>query len=741
MALQAQRDNENDLITLAYRFIEESDTSIFLTGRAGTGKTTFLRYLQQHSNKRLVVAAPTGVAAINAGGVTLHSLFQLPFSPFLPTRYASTAMEDLNVMSDGELPPAPMIQRNGNTAQRKMAKEKIKMLRSLDLLIIDEISMVRADLLDAVDDVLRRYRNHSLPFGGVQLLMIGDLQQLPPVVKNEEWGLLNQYYNTPYFFASKALANTRWTTIELEKVYRQSDATFINILNEIRDNRIQQNSIERLNKCAQPGFAPSDDEHYIQLCSHNAKAQRINSERLAALSSGEYYYHAQCDGDYPEHLFPTDATLTLKEGAQVMFIKNDPSMEKLYYNGKIGIIESLDEENVTVFCPDYNMTIVVAAQMWENCKYTVNPETKAIEEEIIGSFLQIPLKLAWAITIHKSQGLTFERAIIDANDSFAHGQVYVALSRCKSLEGLVLTAPLQRRAIISDDTLAQFSQQLNDAPAPQSLLSEAINNYYLTLAAEQFDFTMLRRHYYTLRNLAQNYLSRIYTNQSNTWYEAVETISELSDIGNRFRQQLSQLGATSNDASADSHIQDRITKAASYFAERIERLRSLPHLARLDIDNKEGKKQIKEMMERFGTELYIKDKTLSLINANASFAIGAYLSTKNNAIFDAATAMGDAKRAKRTKKAALEIGLESDPNAEIPNTKLFEALRQWRLKEADSRNAPAYTILHQKPLVTICHTLPNSTKGLLQIKGIGKTFIERYADTILALIAANRDKE
>ncbi|MDZ7742909.1 MAG: PIF1 family DEAD/DEAH box helicase [Bacteroidota bacterium] len=429
---------ENKQLQLAFDFVQYTGNNIFLTGKAGTGKTTFLHNLKKQSPKRMVVVAPTGVAAINAGGVTIHSFFQVSFGPQVP------GYEE----------------QGAGAAYKRFSKEKINIMKSLDLLVIDEISMVRADLLDAIDAVLRKYKNRRQPFGGVQLLMIGDLQQLAPVVKEDEWHILQQHYDTPFFFSSQALQQTSFTSIELKHVYRQSDQDFIELLNKIRDNNLDQQVVDVLNTRYIPGFK-ADEQGYITLTTHNAKARNINESRLQRLPGKTESFIAEVHGKFPDYNYPTDEKLVLKEGAQVMFVKNDPSPDKEYYNGKIGKIKSFVDDCVLVECPGENFTIQVVPVEWQNVKYGLDPETKAITEEIEGSFTQVPLKLAWAITIHKSQGLTFEKAIIDAEAAFAHGQVYVALSRCKSLEGLVLSSKIGRVALSPTPALKNSPGKLN----------------------------------------------------------------------------------------------------------------------------------------------------------------------------------------------------------------------------------------------------------------------------------------
>lgn len=421
----------------AWDFVEHTGRSIFLTGKAGTGKTTFLKSVVEHSSKRSIVVAPTGVAAINAGGMTIHSFFQLPFSPFVPGAKIESRFD--------------------------FGKEKRKIIASLDLLIIDEISMVRSDLLDAIDSVLRRFRDRYQPFGGVQLLMIGDLQQLTPVVTPEDERVLAPYYDTPYFFGSKALAQIDYVTIQLEKVYRQQDDTFLTLLNHIREGRPTTEDLQLLNARCQPAFAPKPDEGYIRLTTHNQKANNYNESELKKLPARSYTYRAKIEGTFPDYSYPTAETLVLKEGAQVMFVKNDPSGEHRYYNGRIGHVTLAEDNRLEVYCPGDANAIEVEPLEWENARYTLNDETREIETEVLGKFSQLPLRLAWAITIHKSQGLTFERAIIDASLSFAPGQVYVALSRCKTLEGMVLASPIPPQAIICDERVDSYISHQEEA--------------------------------------------------------------------------------------------------------------------------------------------------------------------------------------------------------------------------------------------------------------------------------------
>ena len=450
---------QNPELKLAFDFVQYTNRNIFLTGKAGTGKTTFLHKLKETSHKRMVVVAPTGVAAINAGGVTIHSFFQMPFGPILPGRLESSEKSFI----------------------QKFNKKKINIIRSLDLLVIDEISMVRADLLDGIDTVLRRYKNKTLPFGGVQMLMIGDLQQLAPIAKDNEWNLLKEHYDTIFFFSSKAYMQSNAISIELKHIYRQQDNNFIKILNEIRDDKLSAESFQELNKRFLPGFSPENEDGYITLTTHNASANRINDEQLKKLKSKTHTFEAEVKGHFPEYSYPTDQHLKLKVGAQVMFIKNDISPEKLYFNGKIGTIVNIEDDLIYVKSKDEDNQIEVGQVMWDNVKYTINETSKEIEEEVAGSFIQYPLRLAWAITIHKSQGLTFEKAVIDAQAAFAHGQTYVALSRCKTLEGLILSSRISSNGIICDSTVGNFNREVEENQPDEKTLNTSKQNYQLAL--------------------------------------------------------------------------------------------------------------------------------------------------------------------------------------------------------------------------------------------------------------------
>lgn len=704
---------DNPELKLAHQFIQYTGQNLFLTGKAGTGKTTFLKNLRHNTLKRMIVVAPTGVAAINAGGVTIHSFFQMPFGPHLPQQL----MHGGNNNQLMEKFPA------GHT---KINREKINIIKSLDLLVIDEISMVRADLLDGVDEILRRYRQRNKPFGGVQLLMIGDIQQLPPVVKDEEWQLLKPYYKTLFFFGSKALEQAGYISLELKHIYRQSDNRFINILNKIRNNQLDHQSLTELNQRHIPGFNPNDREGYITLTTHNAQAQLINQSKLASLQSQLITTKAMVKGDFPEYAFPTDMELKLKKGAQVMFVKNDTSREKLYFNGKIGTITDIEKADgetiVKVKCPDEEQVITVTPVEWQNIKFSINADTKEIEENVTGSFIQIPLKPAWAITIHKSQGLTFEKAIIDAQSSFAHGQVYVALSRCKTLEGLVLSRPITLTSIKNDQAVASFSAQVETHPPTTDHLQSAKKQYQHTLMWELFDLSTLHQQLTYLLRVTRENQEMLLGNPAGT----IETILQqlqgvLMTVNDRFAQQLQEWLQSGEQIENSAILTERIGAASGYFASKIDAYILQPLLAlQIETDNKAIRKKVSESLERLLTETTTKKACFEA--CTTGFDTHRYLSAKAKASIEITPVK---TRGKNT---------EAPVSSDLPNAELFNKLKAWRNKLATSAGVPAYTILPQKSLLTIVYELPGSLHHLRNIKGLGAKRIETHGVAILDII-------
>lgn len=596
--------DRNQQLLYAWDFVEHTGRSIFLTGKAGTGKTTFLRTVVEKSTKQMIVVAPTGVAAINAGGVTIHSFFQLPLSPYVPGAKVKNKYD--------------------------FSKEKRKIIGSLDLLIIDEISMVRSDLLDAIDNVLRRFRNHSKPFGGVQLLMIGDLAQLSPVVTPEDEHLLRPYYDTTYFFGSKALQQVDYVTIQLEKIYRQADMKFVDILNNIRENRATQNDLLALQSRYDPSFTPKSDEGYIRLTTHNRMADEYNDRQMARLNTTPYTYKAEIEGTFPPTSFPTAENLLLKVGAQVMFIKNDVNGQ--YYNGKIGIVTNLGSETVCVRSTDDGQEIAVGLQEWENARYAINPQTHEIETEIQGVFRQYPLRLAWAITIHKSQGLTFDRAIIDAGHSFAPGQVYVALSRCRSLDGIVIASPISQQAIISDSSVENYMER-QEYEAQQSIarLPQLQQDYYREMLIEMFSFNTLKeKEDYLLRLLLEFFAGQ---NPSLVQLHRQASANLQTSIVEVAQKWTNTLLAMTFEQLQSEPLTERVKRSATYFADTLKATLANP----LEL-TKTVKSNNKEALRRLGdtcSDLIVHYRwRLLLLKAMAEkdFSITTYLRERQRSL-------------------------------------------------------------------------------------------------------------
>lgn len=700
----------NQQFDLAFNFLQHTGTNLFLTGKAGTGKTTFLKRLKEVSPKRMIVVAPTGVAAINAGGVTAHSFFQLPFGPYIPSA------GDNSTRNNGSI--------------NKFSRDKINIIRSMDLLVIDEVSMVRADLLDAISDVLRRYKDSSKPFGGVQLLLIGDLQQLAPVAKEEEWELLKEHYASTYFFDCKALAESPYYCIELTHVYRQSDSQFINLLNNIRENRFDDETLRALNQRYIPNFKPDDKQGYITLTTHNYQAQQLNNHKLAELPGRSYSFEAEINNDFPEYSFPTDDKLELKCGAQVMFVKNDSSGDKRYYNGKIGKIVFINPNKITVVDEQGN-EIMVEKETWSNIKYSINPDTQEISETVTGTFSQFPLKTAWAITIHKSQGLTFEHAIIDASAAFSHGQVYVALSRCKTLEGLVLSSLITRNAMIKDLRIQEYTDSVTSQQPGTEQLKQEQQNYFLKLITELFDFSTIQQRLQYAAYMVYTHLQKLYPELSSQYSNTRDQFrTEITEVGERFKQQLTRLVFNTSDYQQDDKIQERTQKGVAYFIEHIDILcASLLEKPTVEIDNKESRKAVNNAIGKFTEELQLKQATLNA--CKDSFSVVCYLTAKSKAsIEQSATTKKRSERTSERSSQTTKVAMSND----ILHPVLYESLRKWRYELAVEKELPPYTILQQKALIGIVNTLPSTKRELLDIPGIGKKVIENYGDKLLELV-------
>ena len=716
---------DNSELQLAWQFVENTGTHLFLTGKAGTGKTTFLRRLREKTSKRMVVLAPTGIAAINAGGVTIHSFFQLSFAPFVPeTTFNSAQMH------------------------YRFSKEKRNIIRSMDLLVIDEISMVRADLLDAVDAALRRYRDREKPFGGVQLLMIGDLQQLAPVVKDDDWELLRKHYETPYFFASRALKETTYMTIELKKVYRQSDTFFLSLLNKIRENKADDEVLNELNRRYQPGFQPRKEEGYIRLTTHNYQAQQVNDRELASLPGRAYSFRAEVEGNFPEYSYPADEVLTIKDGAQIMFLKNDVSAEKRYYNGMIGEVVKVDGKRILVRGKESDNEFDLLQEEWANCKYVLDENTKEITEVIEGVFRQYPIRLAWAITIHKSQGLTFERAIIDARNSFAHGQTYVALSRCKTLEGMVLESPLCREAIISDSVVDDFTREVEQNAPGTVQLHDMQKAYFYDLVSDLFNFYSLEQAYNRLLRLIDEDLYKLFPKQLAEYKALVLHIKErIMDVSLRFRNQYTRLIQEKDDYATDEELQQRLRSGAVYFKKEIEPVLDLFEKTNMPLDNKELRKQLNERLQALEDALWIKLPLLEYL-FEKPFTVTGYLKQKAMVMLDiegdsSSSGSGSSSRAARAPKEKRERKerirssagkVKVDVPTDILHPELYRSLAEWRTAKMREVNLPAYVIMQQKVLMGIANLLPDTPQALEAVPYFGAKGVEKYGLEILGIV-------
>lgn len=689
----------NPQLELAFDYVRNTNKNIFLTGKAGTGKTTFLHQLKTEGHKRMVIVAPTGVAAINAGGMTIHSFFQLPFGLHLPGA-----------------------SRNDESRQRRFSGQKISLMRSLDLLVIDEISMVRADLLDAIDEVLRRYRDHARPFGGVQLLMIGDLHQLPPVVKQDEWDLLRQHYDTPYFFGSLELRKTDPVSIELKHIYRQSDEHFIHLLNKVRDNQMDNEVMETLNSRYIPNFAPKEEDAYITLTATNAVAHDINATRLAALPGTVHLFKAKIENDFPQFSYPTDETLEFKIGSQVMFVKNDIQPEKRFYNGKIGQVTQFADGEIHVRCPNEPSDIIVTPVEWQNVKYSLNEKTKEVDEELLGTFTQYPLKLAWAITIHKSQGLTFERAIIDAQAAFAHGQVYVALSRCKSFEGIVLRTKIGWSAVKTDSVVKNYTEEAERNAPNEAQLQQAKREYQQSLVAELFSFKTAKRYF--------DQLHRTYREHENTLGTAAlhqlqaltdKARGEVFEMAEKFGPSLAQYFAQQAMPEANEALQERLRKAGGYFVEKIGELlpeaKAIPTLT----DNKAVKKQAIEQLEALQKEFFIKNACFA--KCVDGFSATTYVRTKADSELDFAK-----------QKSTTTASPSSSAPRDMPHPALFNLLMRWRDETAADHGVEGWGVLPTSAVRELVTYLPTDAANLRRIKGIGEVKVKMFGAAIVDII-------
>ena len=742
------RIEKDSRFLLAERYIQETGISVFLTGKAGTGKTTFLKHIVAGCSKRLAVVAPTGVAAVNAGGVTIHSFFQLPLCPYLP--------DVKELVTEYQMP-----EKN-----RSLRKDRVKILRTLELLIIDEISMVRADILDAIDATLKRYRKNDRPFGGVQLLMIGDVQQLPPVVTESEKPFMDQVYPSPFFFNSRAFRKLGYIVIELNKIHRQRDAAFTSMLNDIRTGNPSDQTLERLNRRLDPGFEPPSGEYWIRLTTHNHQSDSINREKMDALKGKSMIFKAEIDGNYPESAYPAETELRLKKGAQVMFTRNDTSGNSMYFNGKIGTVTSLYPEIIVT--DENGNEIIVNQEKWDNVRYEINPETQEIQAVNDGSFTQYPLRAAWAITIHKSQGLTFDRVIIDAGRAFSFGQVYVALSRCRSLEGIVLTTPITRRCTFRNTEVAIFE----NGYTPENQAVESLDNYRESYLVDKicstFSLGRIASLSLKLEKLWKGSLGSVYPKISARFtalvtgqdedFSGVETIAS---VGTRFQSQIREIFADQSRCTEDrdAFVNERISKACAYFTAQLGYYaKAIAPTCLVEIENKETQKVFKSIAEELLKELIFR---LSLYRATMAdgFSVKLYsrvatecelektgtLKSCVRRIISASRAAADKDGGNagtdkaNDKKEVPESGMDADTSDidteyDEATEKLLKVLKAWRKMKYEELHLPAFMIMHQKVLVQIAEEKPASREELMQINGFGKKQWDKYGEEILEII-------
>ncbi len=693
--------SSNPALELAYDYTAHTNRNLFVTGKAGTGKTTFLHRVRREVAKEVIVAAPTGIAAVNAGAQTIHSLFSLPF---------------------GFLPPNEVVHR-----ARRLSRRKATVLRAVDLLIIDEVSMVRADVLDAIDRVLRKARGKDQPFGGAQVLLIGDLHQLPPVVTKDEHDLLAEHYATPFFFSAKVMRAARPVTIPLTRIYRQRDERFIGLLNKVRQGAVDRRVIDQLNARYVATAALATEENRITLTSHNRTARQINLREMDRRPGKPHRFRAVIEGKFPKQLYPNDPELAFKIGAQVMFNRNDTTGRQ-YFNGKIGRILAIHQNLITVQCPGED-TIDVTPVVWEHTEKTPGDEGGHLKEVTVGTFEQHPLRLAWAITIHKSQGLTFDKVTIDAGASFDHGQVYVALSRCRTLEGIQLSSRLSKHCIRTNRQVADHSAAATrDRPTDDDLLRDR-RNFQLVCLQEIFDFQPVER---LLTKLAKHFTHphhRFQGQGHERFLECLPTFkAELFQVAGNFLPTITRRRPSGPPPEEDETFQQRLRCAATYFTDK---LAAAPGSHLTDIhyqtNNTPLRTQIEDLKKQLQSELHLKLKSFDWLRTG--FTAEGYTQVRTKA------------RAPSSLTASLPA--TSNPVIRQPTYPLIAPpthpdlerhLREWRLATAKELNTAAYTILPNKPLVGIAAALPVTHEALLRIHGFGPKSLERHGEDILAVV-------
>lgn len=677
-------------------FATLTNQNVFLTGKAGTGKTTFLHRLRESSQKQMAVVAPTGVAAINAGGTTIHSFFQLPLTPFVPTEWGKKEL----------------------VSKMKMVANRRKVLRELELLVIDEISMVRADVLDAIDTVLRhvRYRFNE-PFGGVQMIFIGDMYQLSPVAQQGEWQILSQFYKGVYFFNSQVFQEKPFVHIEFEKIFRQSDIEFIQVLNEVRNNCLSVESQALLDKRYNPLFVPSKDDTYVILTTHNYKADLINREELDKIDKTSKFFKAHIQGDFGERSYPAEENLKLKIGAKVMFIKNDNETPRRFFNGKIGVVSGWKDDFILVKCPEDETEIEVLPVEWENIRYKADETTLEVKEELLGSFRQYPLRLAWAITIHKSQGLTFEKAVIDAGASFAPGQVYVALSRCRSLEGMVLQSKISSQAIQNDSEILRFSSRQFSLEQLQNNFSTSRHHYFLTLLLGVFDFRQMV-------SVSSRWLTRTNEVASSFSSETIDylrninkQLNDIQDVGMKFGCQIAQV--VNQMPFNEDFLNLRLDASEKYFSEKLDMLIETLKQSPAVTDSRDNGREFDDYFMDIHT--FAEQKRHWIKGIRNGFSIEKYFDLRKSFVLPSIAVSSYSRKQSKTK-------------IKSRNPELLAQLFELRNSVVDESGLPIYLIANSKTIMEMADFLPQNKADMLKISGIGEAKYERFGGPFLEII-------
>lgn len=700
-------DTTNASFQLAADFVNYTNASIFLTGKAGTGKTTFLKYCKENEKKNTAIVAPTGVAAINAGGTTIHSFFQLPFTPFIPE---SRGFGNNETVTD----------KHSLIGKLRLTNDRKEVMQQLELLIIDEISMVRCDVLDAIDTVLRHVRSrYNQPFGGVQVLLIGDMHQLPPVAKEDEWQLLSPYYKSPYFFNSQVIENQPPVYVELNKIYRQKDERFVQLLNKVRNNEMDKLAFDLLHSRYQPQFKPGKEGGYITLTTHNNKADAINFKALNELVEKPFSYKAGITGDFSEKAYPADDTLQLKMGAQVMFIKNDTEKIRRYFNGKIGVVTKLEAEKIMVLCKDATVPIEVRKETWKNIRYSVDKTTNQIEENELGTFSQFPLRLAWAITIHKSQGLTFEKAIIDAGDAFAPGQVYVALSRCTSLEGMILQSHIQNSSLHSDQRISDFARLQKTSEEQLHLLQIAKHVFQKDEIFSLFDFKDLL---HQLQPIISNISSQLtsFNKEALPWILDIEKkMVTMQGIADKFSTQLQDLLQPTILPESNEALQKRLVAAGRHFNGSLQQIKETIQKCTLVTDSKIIAGDFNKIMNEWFKNICFRQHLLT--SCYNDFKVNEYLSIKRSFI-------------RPMLPVNIYAGKSTNSYSDSPHPELHQLLRKKRDEICDKKGVAIYMVANSKSLEELVKYLPQTFDELNQISGFGPGKTRQYGETFLTII-------